>query len=97
MAEKTNAGPRSRRRTRPICWKCQVLKIRCEYKNLEDDCEQCKSEGSRCRYFQSAEPDEVEVILEEVGHSVQCHERDKTFSETVDSEISFYLHPTLCA
>ncbi|KAF7366342.1 hypothetical protein MSAN_00890600 [Mycena sanguinolenta] len=67
MAEKTNAVLRQRRPTRPICATCQMLKIRCEYKNLEDDCESCKSKGVGCRYFQSAAPTEVEVILEDIG------------------------------
>ncbi|KAF7351889.1 hypothetical protein MVEN_01150600 [Mycena venus] len=65
MAEKANNTLRARRGIRrPICSTCQTLKIRCEYRNLEDDCEQCKRKGSRCRYFQSAAPDTVEVILE---------------------------------
>ncbi|KAJ7727042.1 hypothetical protein B0H14DRAFT_2480271 [Mycena olivaceomarginata] len=73
MAEKTNSTLRARRGIRrPICAPCQTLKIRCEYRNLEDPCERCKAIGSSCRVFQSAAIDTVEVGL---GEDIQPERR----------------------
>ncbi|KAF8185900.1 hypothetical protein K438DRAFT_1678033 [Mycena galopus ATCC 62051] len=61
----TNNSLRVRQQRRPICCECQALDIPCEYRNIEDDCERCKSKGMGCRYFQSSAVNEVEIMLEQ--------------------------------